>query len=216
MQKWMTAWALPDSTRIRPPYDDVIDVLRSMISIVPVDEPWYWIEYPEFAHSAPETRDETATDHFRKHGYFRGFRPFAEGWQSLPQPVPFLDLVAQFHLVPVRGRLFVEIERDRFLAIVRQQLDLIAVDEAWYREAYPDAAGHIAAGRYDSAKGHYVATGYFDGYLPADVDVDEPWYVSRYAHVRTGLAEGAASSAKDHYLRIGYGEGCRARENCTS
>jgi hypothetical protein len=209
MQKWLGAWTVPGTTRVRAPYDDVLDVLRAMLVIVPVNEEWYLAEYPAVARPVVRTRGETAAIHFRKHGYFEGRQPFADGWCDLRQPVPFLELAKSFRTVVARGGLLADFDRDDFLDAIKKILRLVRVDDEWYRKTYPVAAEDIKFGRSPSAAEHYVTTGYFQGLLPADIDVDADWYMARYAHVRTGLAEGVAHSAKDHFLRIGYGEGCQ-------
>jgi hypothetical protein len=209
MNHWLTTWAVPGSTRIRPPYDDVLDVLRAMMAIVPVDEAWYLAEYPDVAGFIDRNKDETAASHFRKHGYFRGRHPFADGWRGLERPVCFTELCGKCRIIPARGGLFAEMDREDFLHMVRRILRAVRVDEEWYRSTYPGAAAEIESGRFSTATEHYVTTGYFEGGLPADVEVDADWYLGRYAHVRTGLAIGVADSAKDHFLRIGYGEGCQ-------
>jgi hypothetical protein len=207
----MDAWAVPGSTHVRPPYDDVLDVVRAMIAVVPVDEDWYLAEYPTVARVVLRTPDETAAIHFRKHGYFEGRQPFAAGWRDLRQPVPFRELAKSFRLVVARGGLLADFDRNDFLDSIKTILALVSVDDEWYRKTYPGAADEVLSGRSSSAAEHYATTGYFQGLLPADVDVDDEWYVKRYSHVRVGLAEGVASSAKDHFMRIGYGEGCLPR-----
>jgi hypothetical protein len=209
MSRWLTACTVPGTTRIRPLYDDVLDVLRTLVAIVPVDEAWYLTEYPRVAAAVAKRPDETATTHFRMHGYFEGRLPFAAGWRDLQQPIPFADLKTRLRIIVTRGRLLAEIEREDFLDLVRKMLRSVAVDEAWYLKTYSAAAEDIRLGRVSSAAEHYITTGYFHGALPADVYVDEEWYTARYDHVRNSLAHGSSTSPKDHFMRIGYGEGCQ-------
>jgi hypothetical protein len=209
MDKWLAGCAVPGTTLVRPPYDDVLDVLRALVAIVPVDEPWYFAAYPAIVATLANMPGMTATTHFHKHGYFEKRRPFAAGWRGLRLPIPFTELKSRFRMVVGRGRLLAEIERDDFLDLVREMLGSVPVDEAWYQAMYPTANESIRYGRAATAAAHYVATGYFEGSLPADVDVDEGWYFARYEHVRNSLAIGSSISPKDHFLRIGYREGCR-------
>jgi len=209
MDQWLTACAVPGTTRVRPTYDDVLDVLRALLAVVPVDEPWYLTEYPDVVGFMARMPDETATSHFRKHGYFNGRLPFADGWQGLRAPVRFTELTRQLRIRPARGVLYAEMEREEFLAMVKVMLRTVSVDASWYCNAYPEAANEIEPTAAATAAEHYANRGYFKGFLPVDVEVDPEWYVGRYAHVRNGLAAGVATSAKDHFLRIGYGEGCR-------
>jgi hypothetical protein len=186
----------------------VLDIMRALVAVVPVNEDWYNTEYPSVVAYTAAT-GETAAVHFRKHGYFEGREPFPAGWKGRQRPTSFLALKTAFQPFATRGRLFVEIEREAFLDIVKTILRLVPVDEAWYRATYARALNTPASRQYRSAIDHYVERGYFEGFLPADIEVDEAWYVARYDHVRNGLARGVAVSAKDHFLRIGYGEGCQ-------
>ncbi len=199
---------MPGSYRVRFGYDDVLDVMRGLLIVVPVQEDWYHATYPNLADYCARFH-ETATTHFRKHGYFEGRQPFPPGWQGLQQPPSFLELKTAFRTFVTRGRVQVEIQRGAFLALVKRVLRLVPVDENWYCTVYPDAAETIRSGQFISAHDHFVTCGYFVGLLPSDPGVDEDWYVARYPHVRNGLAAGVATSATDHFFRIGYGEGCQ-------
>ena len=209
VDRWLTACSVPGTSRVRPSYDDLLDVLRALIAMVPVDEPWYLARYPDVAQWIAGVSDETATSHFHKHGYFNGRLPFADGWEGLCAPVQFTELTRRLRIFPAPGRLYAEIEREDFLDMLRALLRTVRVDEPWYLSAYPQAADQLGETGIRSAAEHYVTRGYFEGWLPADVAVDPDWYVSRYQHVRNGLTQGIAMSARDHFFRIGYGEGCQ-------
>ena len=209
MDRWLVRCSVPNTARLRLPYDDILDVLRGFLVVVPVDEDWYRSEYPDVVRFLAENRDESATSHFRKFGYFNGRHPFAEGWRGLRRPILFTGLKGGFNVVVTRRGLHIDIERDGFLELVRKLLAAVPVDETWYREHYPEAAEDLRSERVLSASDHYVRKGYFVGFLPFDVVVDDDWYIARYEHVRNGLAVGEAVSAKDHFMRIGYGEGCQ-------
>ena len=207
--KWMADCAVDGSTRLRPTYDDVLDVLRALLLPVPVNEDWYQAEYPAIPDYLAHMPNETATSHFQKHGYFEGRKPFEPGWRGLTAPVPFAQIKTRMRLVPARGRLQVDIEVEEFRAWLKKLLIAVPVDEEWYLSTYPNAARAIDVGTFDSAATHYAERGYFAGWLPFAVEVDETWYHSRYEHVRTALERGVAKSAQDHFLRMGYNERCR-------
>jgi hypothetical protein len=209
LDKWLLGCAVQGSTILQVPYDDILDVLRGFLAVVPVDEDWYKSEYPDILGFLARNRDESATSHFRKFGYFDGRHPFAEGWRGLLRPILFTGIKKTFKAVVTRDGLRVDIERAALLKIVHELLLLVRVDETWYPTAYPEAAEAISAGVFLSAGDHYVHQGYFEGFLPADVVVDDEWYVSHYPHARRAIECGVAISAKDHFIRIGYGEGCR-------
>jgi hypothetical protein len=202
---WIASHQVPGTECLRCPYDDVIDILRAFVTLVPVDEAWYTTEYSQVSAHVAAT-GETATQHFRKHGYFEHRLPFASGWRGLVPPDTFATVQKALAPAPVRGRLLVRIDLPVLLGIVRSALRFVHVDEAWYSAAYPWT---LDGGRFPTARSHYINSGYFEDCLPASVRVDEAWYLARYAHVRNGLADGSASSAKDHFMRIGYGEGCQ-------
>jgi hypothetical protein len=209
LEKWMTRSVSPDSARLTPAYDDVLDVLKAFLQAIPVDADWYKAEYPAVADFLLRSPFHTATSHFQKHGYFEGRRPFAPGWRGLVAPVPFAQLKTSLRINPARGRLRADIARDDFLSLIKTILTAVPVDEAWYRATYRKAAKGIEDGRFASAIDHYAKQGYFDGCLPFDIAVDDEWYASRYDHVMTGLQRGVAKSAQDHFIRVGYTEGCR-------
>ena len=209
MDRWLTACVVPGTTLVRPLYDDVLDVLRALVAIVPVDEAWYRAEYPSLAILISRTIDETPTTHFRKHGYFEGREPFAPGWLGLRRPIPFAELKTNIRVRVGRGRLLAEIEREDFLGLVRKVLSSISVDESWYQAAYPTAGRTSDLGASHPRPATIGRRATSRAFYPPDVDVDETWYRARYAHVRTSLAVGSAVSAKDHFVRIGYGEGCQ-------
>jgi hypothetical protein len=209
LEKWLAGVTAADSARLSPTYDDVLDVLKGFLQAIPVDEDWYKAKYPGILAFLARSPEHTATSHFQKHGYFERREPFAPGWRGLTAPVPFAQLRTVLRLSPTRGHLRADIARDDFIALIKAILLAVPIDEAWYRATYPRAEKAIADGTFPSLVHHYAEQGYFDGYLPFDMEVDDEWYASRYDHVRIGLQRGVARSAREHFLRIGYSEGCR-------
>jgi hypothetical protein len=124
--------------------------------------------------------------------------------------VPFSALKAAIRLVSINGQLKVDLTYEELLAILKQLLEAMPVDEAWYRATYPDVAAAIAAGTYESARHHFVANGYQEGRRPFPMQVDETWYLQAYPDVAEGIEDGAFASAQDHFLRHGYNEGRRS------
>jgi hypothetical protein len=205
LDRWMAAHAMPGTARLTPLYDDVVEVLRGFLQAVPVDEDWYSDEYKAIADRLLRLSPETPASHFRKVGYFEGRKPFAPGWRGLTEPLQFADLKSRLRIIPTRGRLRVDIDRDDFKSV----LVAMPVDPSSYRAAYPDVAEAIDNETLPSVTDHFVERGYFEGRFPFDVVVDEKWYVSRYGHVRIGLERGIAQSAQNHFVQVGYQEGCR-------
>jgi len=123
--------------------------------------------------------------------------------------LPFATLKSKLRLLSVRGQLKLDITYDDFLDVVRQLLEAVPVDEAWYRDHYPDVAEAIDAGTYRSARHHFVTHGYLEGRQPSEILVDEDWYLMTNADVRAGIEDGRFESAQVHFARHGYAEGRR-------
>jgi hypothetical protein len=192
LRRGMDGCVVAGTARLTAPYDDFIDVLRGFLLAIPVDESWYEAQYPAISEFLARTPTETASSHFRKHGYFEGRKPFAPDWCGQIEPAPFGELQSLFQVTPTRGRLRIDIVRDDLIQFIKKLLTSVPVDEAWYRATYPKVAKAIDDGILPSAAEHYVASGYFDGLVPFDISIDTDWYITRYGPVRTELAQGAA------------------------
>ena len=59
----------------RIPYQVVIDEIRHVLSLFPVDEEWYRRTYPEADASIRRGEYEDAKEHFLTTGYFEGNLP---------------------------------------------------------------------------------------------------------------------------------------------
>ena len=83
----------------------------------------------------------------------------------------------------------------------------IALDEAWYRQRYPDVDEAIATGLLPDARQHYRESGYFEHRLPYPIAVDAPWYLSQYTDVGAALSRKLYASAQAHFEEVGFKEG---------
>jgi hypothetical protein len=211
MKTWLASCGVSSTRRLRPTLDDVVDVLKGLLSGVPVDEVWYQANYPVVSGYITRLSGETAVSHFLKHGYFEGRFPFAPDWNGLRQPIPFSEIKAALQVVPALGSLRVEIEQERFLEFVRRLLESVPVDDAWYRATYSGATKMIAAGEFRSSLDHYTQRGYFEGLLPFNVDMEPEWYLSQYSEVREVVERGAFKSPQYHFVRAGYNAGYSPR-----
>lgn len=63
--------------RVSLSYDDLIRIIRLLISGIHVDEEWYLQEYGDIAQAIREGKLTSAKQHFIDDGYFEGRRPFA-------------------------------------------------------------------------------------------------------------------------------------------
>lgn len=86
-------------------------------------------------------------------------------------PPSFEALKKMFDMAAEEGGTTV-MSYDKLRTLVRMFLDLVEVDEEWYKTAYPDVAQAISAGIIRSAKEHFVQHGYFEDRLPCRVAVE--------------------------------------------
>ena len=121
--------------------------------------------------------------------------------------VPFSALKNHVRLLSVKGQLKVDMNYDELLEILKRLLLAVEIDEAWYRETYPDVDEAIKAGAHKSAKQHFIENGYFEGRIPFPLQIDEQWYLGTYADVRAGVEQGVIVSAREHFVTHGYMEG---------
>ena len=120
---------------------------------------------------------------------------------------PFELIRRSIELTTVRGELRVNISYENFVAILRQMIQGIKVDEAWYIRSYEDIGKAVKDGDVVSAKQHFVNDGYFEGRLPFPIPVDERWYLSRHPDVAESIRQGTVESAQEHFEKDGYREG---------
>ena len=121
--------------------------------------------------------------------------------------VPFLVLKDAVRLASVKGQLKLDITYDEFLDIIKRLLQAVPVDEAWYRETYPDVGDAIKDGTYRSCRHHFTENGYFEGRRPGPFAVDETFYLKAYPDVARGIQTGEIASASEHFASHGYQEG---------
>jgi hypothetical protein len=121
--------------------------------------------------------------------------------------VPFSKLKDAFRVVSLGGQLKVDMNYDELVEVIKKLLQAVPVDEAWYRNAYPDVAEAIDAGAYRNAKHHFVDYGYFEGRRPFEPEIDEAWYLRHNPDIKKGVEEGIIASAAKHFAEHGYDEG---------
>jgi hypothetical protein len=129
---------------------------------------------------------------------------FGETVKYLP---PFELIRRSIEISTVRGELRVNVSYENFVNILRQLIQGIEVDEAWYLRTYEDIGGAIKEGLVASAKQHFVHDGYFEGRMPFPVRVDERWYLSTHTDVAESIRNGTVESAQGHFDKDGYREG---------
>ena len=120
---------------------------------------------------------------------------------------PFELIRRSIEISTVRGELRVNVSYENFVAILRQMIQGIEVDEEWYVRTYEDIGNAVKGGSVGSARQHFVHDGYFEGRLPFPIKVDERWYLAQHPDVADSIRQGLVESAQDHFERDGYREG---------
>ena len=120
---------------------------------------------------------------------------------------PFELIRRSIEISTVRGELRVNVSYENFVAILRQMIQGIEVDEEWYVRTYEDIGNAVKGGSVGSARQHFVHDGYFEGRLPFPIKVDERWYLAQHPDVAESIRLGSVESAQEHFERDGYREG---------
>ena len=120
---------------------------------------------------------------------------------------PFELIRRSIEISTVRGELRVNVSYENFVAILRQMIQGIEIDEAWYLRTYEDIGEAVKDGAVESAKQHFVHDGYFEGRLPFPIRVDERWYLAEHPDVAESIRQGMVESAQQHFEKDGYREG---------
>ncbi len=71
-------------------YDELLDLVKSFLRAVPIDETWYRTTYPDVDEAIRNGAYRSARQHFVDHGYFEGRRPYElevdEAWYMKTYP----------------------------------------------------------------------------------------------------------------------------------
>ena len=155
-------------------FDDLLDVIRVLLSAIPVDETWYVNKYQDVgAFIGRGSFLNSGSHHFNVLGYFEGRRPFEHDTGPQRLPSTFAELKRLIAVSPVRERLVARVDYKVLLQMIRHLLVAVPVDEPWYQDHYPDVTAAIEDGRLRSAADHFARDGYFEGRWPFDMPVDE-------------------------------------------
>lgn len=63
-------------TMVHMAHDELIEMLRSIIINMDIDQEWYLTRYPDVAEAVRAGTFRSAKDHFVNNGYFEGRMPF--------------------------------------------------------------------------------------------------------------------------------------------
>ena len=120
---------------------------------------------------------------------------------------PFFSLNQNLVFGSDDNKPFVKMSYEEFENLLRKLLHAVQIDEEWYRSTYPDVDQAIRDGIVQSARDHFVNSGYFEGRLPCEIEVDEDWYFITYPDIAAAVKSGQIASAKEHFMSFGYAEG---------
>ena len=208
VEKWLSACErIKDGSGFETSFDDVTDILTGALLGVPVDEEWYLSEYSGVRQYLKMVPNASASTHYRKHGYFENRAPYRPDWRGKAIPTPFQSVRAVFEVIPCRRSIRLRFRRENFMPILANIVQATDIDSDWYRTRYPDADRAIQRGEYPSAAAHFAAVGYFQNFLPVEIDVEEAWYSARYPDVELGITSGKFANARHHFETVGYREG---------
>jgi hypothetical protein len=57
-------------------YENLLEMIKCLLSIVDVDEEWYVVQYPDVAQAIGQGKTVSARQHFIDSGYFEGRLPY--------------------------------------------------------------------------------------------------------------------------------------------
>ena len=120
---------------------------------------------------------------------------------------PFETVKGMLNVISVRGKTRVDMTYEDVQKMIRTLLTVVEVDEDFYLSRYPDVADGVRKGTIQSARGHFIDHGYFEGRQPYRIEVDEQWYLETHADVAGTLANGEYASGQAHFDGPGYPEG---------
>lgn len=110
-------------------------------------------------------------------------------------------------VVPSAKGNYIAVERNYFMQCLRNAINAIYVDEAYYLDAHPDVADALRQGVIKSAKDHYVEFGFAEHRKPYNIFVEESWYLEQYPDVKAAVGNGAFASGQEHFDLLGFKEG---------
>jgi hypothetical protein len=91
--------------------------------------------------------------------------------------------------------------------LIAKIVSQVHVDDSWYLKNYPDVRGAVMGHDVESARAHFLATGYFEGRLPGNLPFDSDWYYQKYKDIAAVFKRDDIDGLMQHYLSSGYFEG---------
>jgi len=115
----------------------------------------------------------------------------------------YRSLLKHMRAIEFRDGENVSVELAKLKLLIRYILEREPFDEDWYVRTYPDVEKALRDGVLESAKAHYVETGYFEGRLPGLGEFE----VKKYVEKNPDLAKMTSDEALRHFIYTGYSEG---------
>lgn len=115
----------------------------------------------------------------------------------------YRSLLKHMRAIEFRDGENISVDLSKLKMLISYIVEKEPFDEAWYLETYPDVRNALKQGTLESAKRHYVETGYFEGRLPGLGEFD----TARYIQKNPDLAQMASDEATRHFIYTGYSEG---------
>jgi O-antigen biosynthesis protein len=162
------------------------------------DEPWYRGRYPDLTDAALEHGNiANGYDHYLRNGDVEGrsghrlFDPRflvarAHGHDGSTDESPFQNYLTGNQ------------------AVAEQQTSVL-FDPLWYRQRYPEVAGDIERGEWQSALHHYLCNTTPSAFDPLP-EFSEGFYRARYTDLLPSIAGSPFRNGYDHFLKHGIGE----------
>jgi len=91
--------------------------------------------------------------------------------------------------------------------LIGRVISKVHVDDLWYLRTYPDVKGAVLAHDVNSAREHFLASGYFESRLPGNLPFDPDWYYRNYKDIAANFSRDDVEGLRKHYVENGYFEG---------
>lgn len=115
----------------------------------------------------------------------------------------YRSLLKHMRAIEFRDGENVSVELNKLKMLISYIVAKEPFDENWYLTTYPDVKSAVTNGTLESAKQHYVETGYFEGRLPGIGEFDTKKYIEK----NPDLAQMTGDEAMMHFIYTGYSEG---------
>ncbi len=115
----------------------------------------------------------------------------------------YRSLLKHMRAIEFRDGENVSVDLGKLKQLISYIVDKEPFDEDWYVATYPDVKTALKKGTLESAKRHYVETGYFEGRLPGLGEFDATTYIQK----NSDLAHMTSEEALKHFIYTGYSEG---------